>query len=87
MSSFNCYEDARRAEAYARLEFPGTYYLAYRDLPQIIRRYVRERRTLPLSEALHKMTGRPAERLQVRDRGRIAPRWIASSASRMWRGV
>jgi ubiquinone/menaquinone biosynthesis C-methylase UbiE len=32
----NVYEDARRAEAYAKLEFPGTYYLAYRDLPEII---------------------------------------------------
>jgi SAM-dependent methyltransferase len=36
MEPFNSYEDARRAEAYARLEFPGTYYLAYRDLPAII---------------------------------------------------
>jgi ubiquinone/menaquinone biosynthesis C-methylase UbiE len=36
----NVYEDARRAEAYARLEFPGTYYLAYRDLPEIISKIV-----------------------------------------------
>lgn len=32
----NVYDDAARAAAYARLEFPGTYYLAYRDLPEII---------------------------------------------------
>jgi SAM-dependent methyltransferase len=32
----NVYSDPRRAEAYAKLEFPGTYYLAYRDLPEII---------------------------------------------------
>lgn len=32
----NTYEDARRAEAYAGLDFPGTYFLAYRDLPEII---------------------------------------------------
>ena len=32
----NVYEDADRAEAYANLEFPGTYYLAYRDLPRIM---------------------------------------------------
>jgi SAM-dependent methyltransferase len=37
----NVYEDARRAEAYAKLEFPGTYYLAYRDLPEIIHRHVK----------------------------------------------
>ncbi len=36
MDNFNCYEDAERADAYAKLEFPGTYYLAYRDLPEII---------------------------------------------------
>ena len=36
----NSYEDSKRASAYARLEFPGTYYLAYRDLPQIISEHV-----------------------------------------------
>lgn len=36
MAAINCYEDARRAQAYARLEFPGTYHLAYRDLPDIL---------------------------------------------------
>jgi SAM-dependent methyltransferase len=36
----NRYEDARRAEAYARLEFANTYYLAYRDLPAIIETHV-----------------------------------------------
>jgi ubiquinone/menaquinone biosynthesis C-methylase UbiE len=39
MDFFNVYEDARRAESYAKLEFPGTYYLAFRDLPAIISRY------------------------------------------------
>jgi SAM-dependent methyltransferase len=42
----NCYEDARRAAAYAKLEFPGTYYLAYRDLPDILRAHARGRRAL-----------------------------------------
>lgn len=32
----NVYADQTRADAYAKLEFPGTYYLAYRDLPAII---------------------------------------------------
>jgi len=32
----NVYEDETRADAYAQLEFPATYYLAYRDLPAII---------------------------------------------------
>ena len=36
----NVYEDTKRAEAYAKLGFPGTYYLAYRDLPAIIGEHV-----------------------------------------------
>jgi len=35
----NVYEDEERARAYATLQFPGTYYLAFRDLPALIRRY------------------------------------------------
>ena len=35
----NVYEDEERARAYATLEFPGTYYLAFRDLPALIRRH------------------------------------------------
>ena len=42
----NVYEDAKRADAYAKLEFPGTYYLAYRDLPQIISKYVRGKKAI-----------------------------------------
>lgn len=40
MSFNNCYEDATRADAYARLEFANTYFLAYRDLPEIMREHV-----------------------------------------------
>ena len=35
----NVYEDEERARAYATLEFPGTYYLAFRDLPALIQHY------------------------------------------------
>lgn len=42
----NVYNDKARADAYAELEFPGTYYLAYRDLPTIIGEHVRGRRAL-----------------------------------------
>jgi ubiquinone/menaquinone biosynthesis C-methylase UbiE len=37
----NIYDDEARAEAYATVDFPGTYYLAYRDLPAIIAEHVR----------------------------------------------
>src|SRR5215468_1408143 len=39
----NVYDDQARSAAYARLEFPGTYYLAYRDLPAIIGEHVQGR--------------------------------------------
>lgn len=42
----NVYSDQRRAEAYAKLEFPGTYYLAYRDLPEIIGKHVNGNRAV-----------------------------------------
>ncbi len=42
----NSYSDARRAEAYARLQFPGTYYLAFRDLPEIISGHVKGNKAL-----------------------------------------
>lgn len=46
MPFINVYEDRRRAEAYARLEYPGTYYLAFRDLPAIILEHVKGRAAL-----------------------------------------
>jgi hypothetical protein len=42
----NVYEDERRAEAYAKLEFPATYYLAYRDLPAILDAHVHGRHAM-----------------------------------------
>ncbi len=42
----NVYEDPQRAAAYASLEFPGTYHLAYRDLPALYRAHVHGTRAL-----------------------------------------
>ncbi|HSJ16044.1 MAG TPA: class I SAM-dependent methyltransferase, partial [Longimicrobiales bacterium] len=46
MSFSNVYDDAQRAAAYATLGFPGTYYLAFRDLPALIHEHVAGRRAL-----------------------------------------
>jgi ubiquinone/menaquinone biosynthesis C-methylase UbiE len=46
MEFSNVYEDAKRAEAYSKLEFSGTYYLAYRDLPEIISEHVKGRKAI-----------------------------------------
>lgn len=42
----NVYDDRARARAYADLEFPGTYYLAFRDLPALLGEHVRGRKAL-----------------------------------------
>ena len=42
----NVYDDNARATAYSKLEFPGTYYLAYRDLPAILGEHVRGKAAL-----------------------------------------
>ncbi|HUN66463.1 MAG TPA: class I SAM-dependent methyltransferase [Bacteroidota bacterium] len=42
----NVYEDPHRAASYDRLEFPGTYYLAFRDLPAVFSSHIRGRRAL-----------------------------------------
>jgi SAM-dependent methyltransferase len=42
----NVYGDERRAAAYDSLEFPGTYWLAFRDLPALLARHARGRRAL-----------------------------------------
>ena len=46
MAFVNVYGDAVRAAAYAKLEFARTYYLAYRDLPEILATHVQGKRAL-----------------------------------------
>lgn len=35
----NVYADAERARSYATLDYPGTYYLAFRDVPDLLRQH------------------------------------------------
>lgn len=42
----NVYDDDARADSYADLEFPGTYWLAYRDLPALIAAHAQGTRAL-----------------------------------------
>ena len=44
----------------------------YGTFPRVLGKYVREERLLTLENAVHKMTGMPAERLELPDRGLIA---------------
>ena len=79
MEISNVYDDARRAEAYARLEFPGTYYLAYRDVPGIIREHVKGKTALDFGCGTGRST-RFLESLGLRTTGvDIAPDMIAKA--------
>ena len=42
----NVYDDDQRARAYAELGTPGTYYLAFRDIPRLLREHVSGTRAL-----------------------------------------
>jgi trans-aconitate methyltransferase len=46
MTFRNVYQDPARADAYARLEFPGTYFLAFRDLPALLAEHAGGRRAV-----------------------------------------
>jgi dihydroorotase/N-acyl-D-amino-acid deacylase len=45
--------------------------------PQLLGAISREKRWMPLAEAVHKITGRPAERFGLRDRGLLRPGYAA----------
>ncbi len=45
----------------------------YGAFPKFLREYVREKKLLTLGEAIHKMTGLPAARLGLKDRGTLRP--------------
>ena len=49
----------------------------YGTFPLLLGDIVRERKWLTLEEAVHKVTGKPAERFDLRGRGRIAEGYIA----------
>ena len=63
-----------------RLTFPGDGHPHprwYGTFPRVLGTYVREKRVLPLERAVNKMTGMPAARLGLRDRGLVKEGLIA----------
>ena len=47
------------------------------SFPKVVGRYVRELGLLPLEQAIHKMTGLPAEHMGLTERGSVAEGYIA----------
>ncbi|WP_244367652.1 N-acyl-D-amino-acid deacylase family protein [Micromonospora echinofusca] len=50
---------------------------AFGTFPRVLGRYVRDRPVLSLAAAVHRMTGAPADRLGLPDRGRVRPGQLA----------
>ena len=46
---------------------------SYGTFPRVLGHYVREQKIMPLETAIHKMTGMPAKKIQLEDRGVIRP--------------
>jgi N-acyl-D-amino-acid deacylase len=55
----------------------GPHPRGYGAFPRFLRRYVRERKVMPLEEAVHRMTSLAAEHMGIKDRGRITPGMFA----------
>ena len=51
----------------------GPHPRGYGAFPRFLGRYVRERKVMPLEEAVHRMTSLAAEHMGIKDRGRITP--------------
>jgi N-acyl-D-amino-acid deacylase len=58
-------------------ELHGAHPRGAGSFPRILGRYVREQKLLSLEAAIHKMAGLPAHQLRLKDRGRIAPGYVA----------
>jgi len=58
-------------------ELHGSHPRGAGAFPRVLGRYVREQKALSLEAAIHKMTGLAAHQLGLKDRGRIAPGFVA----------
>ncbi|MCL4532604.1 MAG: amidohydrolase family protein, partial [Actinobacteria bacterium] len=64
--------DSRAAAPYGPLGKGKPHPRAYGTFPRVLAEYVRNRRSLTWEDAVAKMTSRPADRLGLRGRGRVA---------------
>ena len=46
---------------------------AYGTFARLLGHYVRDRGVIPLEEAIHRLTGQAADKLRIRERGRLVP--------------
>jgi len=65
--------DGSALAPYGELSAGKPHPRSYGTFPRVLGAYAREERVLSLAQAIHKMTGLPARRLGLRDRGVIRP--------------
>lgn len=58
----------------------NTHPRAYGNFARLLGKYVREEQVIPLAEAIHRLTALPADRLNIRHRGRLEPGYFADLA-------
>ncbi len=58
----------------------NTHPRAYGNFARLLGKYVRDEQVIPLSAAIHRLTALPAERLNIRRRGRLEPGYFADLA-------
>jgi len=58
---------------YARSGSGSPHPRSYGTFPRVLGHYVRERKVMSLETAIHKMTGMPARKIQLPDRGVVRP--------------
>jgi N-acyl-D-amino-acid deacylase len=65
--------DARSVAAEGSVLGSSTHPRTYGNFARLLGRYVRERGVISLEQAVHRLTGMPANRLKIKDRGLLKP--------------
>jgi N-acyl-D-amino-acid deacylase len=58
-------------------ELDGRHPRGFGSFPRVLGHYVRDRKVVPLADAVRKMTSLPANNVGIRDRGRVVPGAVA----------
>lgn len=69
--------DARSVAAEGDVLESSTHPRTYGNFARLLGKYVRDEKLIPLEEAIHRLTGMPAERLKIENRGRLEPGYYA----------
>lgn len=69
--------DARSVAAEGENLKSSTHPRTYGNFARLLGKYVREEKIIPLQEAIHKLTWLSAQKLKIKDRGKLAPGYYA----------